>query len=174
MERKKKKKKKDSKAKANNQFPYIRSISDLVELKIQYDEDSATIKCPLSGKVYNVEADNEDTIDKIHLCYFVPCGCTASKEICMETLSVELKKKKIPFSELYSKHVELKCPVCGEPFNSRDIIDINPVDDSTKKRLETRHTELQELALTHSLKHRKRKHKSDKSSNHKHRKKADE
>ncbi|GMG35132.1 unnamed protein product [Ambrosiozyma monospora] len=60
----------------------------------------------------------------------------------------------------------MKCPVCGEEFNTRDVVSIGGSNTLRDKRIE----ELKKLGLRHSLKpiskkskkkHKKRKHSDD-------------
>ncbi|RPB20214.1 hypothetical protein L211DRAFT_841891, partial [Terfezia boudieri ATCC MYA-4762] len=84
--------------------------------------------------------------------YLVPCGCAFTESAIKETAG---HKK---------EGGDAECLQCGKPYNSRDIININPTVEADTARLGARMKDLASLGLTHSLKEvagekKKRKHK---------------
>ncbi|VUG18585.1 DEBR0S3_15170g1_1 [Brettanomyces bruxellensis] len=134
-------------------FPHLRTMKDLVELNIEYNEHDGTVKCPLSGKVFHLRSEKDNDINQLQLCYLVPCGCTVGKEILDQYLDVEYKKAHVSANKRKSRcYVKMRCPVCGSVTCGGDIVDINTRDDTEKERLAERMRDLEDSGLTHSLK----------------------
>lgn len=120
---------------------HVRSLKDVVDLKIELDVDQGVIVCPVSGK-YDLQNCSSD---RLRFCYLVPCGCVMNRSALDELLKGS------------------KCPVCGTTVNISDVIDINP-DEYICEKLGNRLKEIEDAGLTHSLKRKKRKKSHVKSS----------
>ncbi|QPG74783.1 hypothetical protein FOA43_002117 [Brettanomyces nanus] len=141
-------------SKANDdQFGYIKSSKDIVELNIDYDEDKGEIRCPISGEIYDL-SDENDVLSRLRLCYIVPCGCTMNRVILDQLVDVEYDKQGIK-KQTNGPIIQFECPVCMISARSRDIVDINSSDRAVRKQLERRMKLLEQEGLTHSLKRRR-------------------
>lgn len=109
----------------------FKSLNDVIDIKIRLENGKLT--CPLSGKVVDL-LDDDVTLQELQFSYIVPCGCAMNTKVLRDLNAV-------------------RCPLCHEPFDQQNIIDINGNEAELQKRMDT----LMEKRLYHNLKERKRK-----------------
>lgn len=111
------------------QLQHIKKLNDVVELhnlkEIKDEPSRSTIQCKFGDDILN---ENKAFV------YLVKCGCV----IPSSTLPDRTKKE------------DKKCCNCGEPYESIDIIPINPTTEKEIDELEERNSKLVELKLHHN------------------------
>jgi len=115
---------------------HIRSLKDIVELKIEKNSASGDLLCPITGNILGSNG--------IKYVYLVKCRDVFAEK-CLKEINLN----------------ESKCPVCNEHYDEIDVIVINPTTKEDVDRLEKRMEDLTSKSLTHSLKKIK-KHKQEK------------
>lgn len=116
---------------------HIKSLKDVVELKLQKSSQGKEFICPITGNLFGTNG--------IRYCYLIKCR-DAFAEKCLKEVSD-------------NNHT---CPVCNEKYEDEDVIILNPTSKDDKFNLEQRMINLSSRNLTHSLKKaKKHKRKSD-------------
>ena len=138
--------------------PTIESLNDVVQLDIKLEGNKLT--CPLSGLTLDIDDEGDLKLSDVQFSYIVPCGCTVNSKILRELVgdSAELGERKGAETEAAKK-----CPVCSSLFTLSNIVDINPQDTATQRRLQLRMDNLKAGGFYHNLKRRKTKKKRKRS-----------
>lgn len=124
---------------------YIKSLKDIVELKIQTGNDNnAEFICPITGNVIGSNG--------ITYVYLVSCGDVFAEK-CLREVNGD----------------DRNCPVCNQQYEDQDVIVLNPISKKSIEHLEDRIQLLISRNLTHSMKKQKKqkKRKSEEAVTHK-------
>lgn len=120
----------------------IKSLNDVIQLKIDLNSD--VLKCKISNISVNLNNDSTLKLSDVQFSYIVPCGCTMNSKILKALIDV-------------ASEGDLKCPLCSKSFTSSNIIEINSQDDKVKENLKNRIIQLKDDKFYHNLKPRKSK-----------------
>lgn len=105
------------KVKDNEALSHIKSLNDLIEVKIKWttnDEGAITMQCPFSGELKN---------GHLSFCYPRPCGCVLSLKV-LELLVRHDRRKK---NEKNAGRNTSACPLCEKSFCfEEDVVILNP------------------------------------------------
>lgn len=132
--------------------PKIESLNDVVQLDVKLEGNKLT--CPLSGLTLDTDHDGDYKLSDVQFSYIVPCGCTVNSKILRELVGDSKESGELKGAETEAAK---KCPVCSSLFTLSNIVDINPQDTATQKRLQIRIDNLKAGGFYHNLKRRKTK-----------------
>lgn len=132
----------------NKAFCHIRSLNDLIEVKIKWtsnEEGAITMQCPFSGELKN---------GRLTFGYTRPCGCVLSLKLF--ELLVRHDRRKENEKRLERNGISA-CPLCGKSFCfEEDVVALNPKKwDSLAKFNERSMQVLRDQGLAHNRMRRK-------------------
>lgn len=146
-----------------DEFRFISSMKDFVELKLTLDKNSkdSTYMCPITNKVVG----SEESLRKGYgFFYFAECGCVLCDEVLKNGI-VKLEydeDDKYRYGEAKEKSEKAEdanlCPNCNSKVSPYNIIYLNPALDSkhyTSQKQRKAH--LDEIGVYHNLEKKKRK-----------------
>lgn len=117
---------------AMSQFPYIRTLNDLVTVNVNFNKETHQIICPITKSTQSFS-------------YIRRCGCVLNKGLIDHLLELRVQV----------------CPNCNEDFDELDIVVLNPFqDEAISNKNQNTVDNLYQRGLYHNKKPRKKKAKN--------------